>query len=83
MSDAKLKDGITQNDVDENFDNIKNEWDEMVSESGKSEAMFIATDNAGVVANFMAGYQITKTLVEAEGLIMPELVKGLEITIDD
>lgn len=68
---------MTQGDVDNAFIQIKNEWDGMVSKSGKSEHMFVATEKSASI--FLAQYADAKAATEAGGLIMPELVKGLAV----
>lgn len=72
---------VTQKDVDEMFGEVKEIWKEGVSNSGVSEAVFIATDRTGFVALMLCEYQEAKELVEAKGLVMPELVKGVEINV--
>jgi hypothetical protein len=51
-------------------------------ESGETEQMFIFTDKTGFVANFLTDYQIAKQGVEAQGFVMPELVKGISISVE-
>lgn len=74
---------VTQEQLDEMFLEIKQDWDQKVLESGRSEAMFIVMDNTGYVAHFMNNYSYVKEEVEKQGLIMPELVKGLEVNYED
>lgn len=76
MSEEKL----TQEKIDGIFGEIKSEWDKMVKESGRSESMFIALGGK-TPSNFLAYYQMAKEHVESEGLIMPELVKGLKVSV--
>lgn len=73
----------TQQEINECFAPLKAQWDEKVRESGKSDAMFIATDKTGFAATFIHNYNSAKTAVEAHGLKMPELVKGLSVSYSD
>lgn len=72
---------VTQKDVDEMFGEVREAWKLGVLNSGVSEAMFIATDRTGFVSLMLGEYQEAKELVEAKGLVMPELVKGIEIKV--
>ena len=71
---------LTQEKVNEMFAEVRSEWDKRVSESGRSEEMFIAMDSTGFVAEFLYQYQRVKEQVESLGLVMPELVKGLKVS---
>ncbi|QHS09032.1 hypothetical protein [Sinimarinibacterium sp. NLF-5-8] len=71
---------LTQEKVNEMFAEVRAEWDKRVSESGRSEKMFIAMDSTGFVAVFLYQYQRVKEYVESRGLVMPELVKGLKVS---
>lgn len=73
-------DELTQEKVDEMFAEIKAEWDKRVKASGEREAMFIALDKTGFVAEFFYNYQRAKEHVESQGLVMPELVEGLKVS---
>ena len=73
---------LTQEKVNEIFAEIKSEWDKKLSESGQRQEMFIATDQSGFVANFLYNYETAKQNVESQGLIMPELVKGLSVNFE-
>jgi hypothetical protein len=68
---------MNQDDVNNAFIPLKTEWDRMVAESGKTEQMFIATETSASI--FLSQYADARTAVEANGLIMPELVKGLTV----
>ena len=74
---------LTQVDIDEAFKEIKTEWDRNVEASGQTDAMFIALDTTGFASAFLHSYQVAKEVAESHGLVMPELVKGLEITISE
>lgn len=76
-------DKLTQEDVDKAFVEIKNLWDSKVEESGKTEKMFIITDDTGFVSKFLAYYQDAKEFVEGEGLRMPFLVEGLTVKVTE
>jgi hypothetical protein len=71
---------LTQEDVNETFEKIKAEWDKRREESGLSDAMFLALDNTGFASEFIGLYQQAKEHVESNGLFMPELIAGLEVT---
>jgi len=72
---------LTQELVDENFKIVKEGWDRMVRISGQSEAMFVITNKDAHV--FLALYQEAKEEAEQQGLVMPELVEGLHINIEE
>jgi len=72
---------MTQETVNQAFQEIKKVWDEKVAESGKSAQMFVITDNTGFASEFIATYQRAKEHVEWNGLVMPELMPGLEVKI--
>lgn len=78
-----MQEQLTQQEVDETCERLKKVWEEKVLESGKSEAMFIATDSTGFVANFLACYQDAKENVESLGLVMPEVVKGVTVRFNE
>ncbi len=69
---------LTQEQVDEVFSEIKVEWDKRVEASGKSQALFLASDSTGYVAKFMANYFAASENVKSLGLVMPELLKATE-----
>ncbi len=69
-----------QEKVDEIFQELKAEWNKIVKASGRTEQMYIAMDKTGSVAVFLSLYASSKESVEAQGLVVPELVKGLKIT---
>lgn len=71
---------MTQDDVNEAFEEIKKAWNEMVKESGQTAEMFIALDKTGKAANFLHNYWQAAFAVAEEGLEMPELVKGLKVS---
>lgn len=75
--------GLTQEQVNEICTKLKLEWDERVLYSGHSESMFIALDKTGYVSNFMYYYQVSKEHVESLGLIMPEIVEGVTVNIEE
>ena len=70
---------VSQKEVDEAFKGIKKAWDGMLESSGKSLEVFIFTDKKA--HSLLFEYQVTKQAVEAEGLKMPELVKGLSLEL--
>ena len=72
---------LTQSDVDKCFAEIKAAWDKKVKDSGMREGFFIAMDKTGTVSELLYKYQVAKEAVEAEGLVMPELIKGLKVNI--
>lgn len=74
---------VTQEKVDEAFSEAKKEWDRKVAESGHPEHMFVFLDRSGFVGQFLTEYQMCKEMVESSGLVMPELIPGLEISVTD
>jgi len=69
----------TQQEIDDSFNEVKEEWDKLVKDSGLSESVFIATDKYAI--QFLAEYQEGKEAVQAIGLTMPDLVKGMTIKL--
>lgn len=74
---------ITQEIVDEIYKGAKAEWDTAVADSGHCEAVFIHQDVDGWASNFLVGYAMAKENVESMGLIIPDLVDGMKITLID
>ena len=78
-----MSEEITQEDVDIAFKAIKEEWDSRVKESGVTQQMYIALDKTGSASNYLAMYQQAKEQTEKLGLVMPVLIKGLKVTIEE
>lgn len=75
---------LTQEEVNEIFKDIKRAWDEEVTESGLSVAMFVATDETGFATQYLAMYQNTKEELIKLGLTLPELLpRNIVVTITD
>ena len=74
---------LDQAAVDEVWNEAKAEWDQKVAESGKSAAMFMATDRTGYVGTFLTNFQLAKEAVEARGFSFPPLVEGMKITVSE
>ena len=68
---------MKQSEVDTAFMETKREWQRMVSASGKTEAVYIATSNEA--ASFLIQFHEIQQAVRAQGLKIPELVDGLTI----
>lgn len=71
---------LTQEKIDEQFKTIQEEWNKLVEKSGRTEEMAVILGGKEI-SSFLYCYQMAKESVEAEGLVMPELVKGLTTTI--
>jgi hypothetical protein len=69
--------------LDELWQEVKAEWDKKVAESGKSDAMFMATDMTGWVADFLTNFQLAKECLELEGFSFPPLIDGMTITVSE
>ena len=78
-----MKNNITQDQVNEMFVVVNEEWQQMVANSGQSEPMFIILNSDKRATQFLYHYQLAKEEVEKSGLVMPELVKGLLVTHSD
>ena len=76
-----MKKELTQEIVDKVFEEIKSEWDKAVAESGKTQAVFIAT-NRKYAAHFMHNYKLAQDATKAHGLSAPDLFPGVEIKIN-
>lgn len=70
---------ITQHDVDQGVQAAREEWNRMIAESGKSQAVFIATDDRAT--GFLAEYESIREHVENSGLTMPHLVDGVSVKL--
>ncbi len=79
MEQTKTK----QDKLNELFSALKREWDIKLNSSGLPEPIFIATDNTGFTGRILFVYQMAKEHAESEGLIMPVLIHGLSIKIED
>ena len=67
---------LNQEKVDLIASEIRSEWESKLAEVGKTEAMFLATDKTGYVANFLFKYKTLKLIVESNGFEMPKVFKG-------
>lgn len=74
---------LTQEAVNEIFEQGKKEWDARLEASGLSQQMFIATNHEGFPVEFLAHYQMAKEGAESQGFTMPVLVEGVEIKLSD
>ena len=74
---------LTQEVVNEECDKLSDIWNEKLTESGLSQDIFIATNEEGFATKFLGFYQITKAMVESLGLVMPVIVEGVEVSIDE
>lgn len=72
---------LTQEIVDAEVAEAKAMWDQLVKDSGQTEAMFIVSSSEA--RHFLWQYHEVKALVDGLGLVMPDLVKGATITIND
>lgn len=74
---------LTQETVNEIFEQGKAEWDKRLKESGLTQPMFIATNHEGFPVEFLAHYQMAKEGAESQGFTMPVLVEGVEVKLSD
>ena len=74
---------LTQEIVNEIFEQGKSEWDKRLKESGLTQSMFISTNHEGFPVEFLAHYQMAKEGAEAQGFTMPVLVEGVEVKLSD
>jgi len=74
---------LTQEIVNEIFEQGKSEWDKRLKESGLTQSMFISTNHEGFPVEFLAHYQMAKDGAEAQGFTMPVLVEGVEVKLSD
>lgn len=74
---------INQAKVDEVWQEAKAEWDKKVVESGKSDAMLMATDRTGWAASFLTDFQLAKEGLESKGFSFPPIVEGMTITVSE
>ncbi len=70
---------MTQQDVDFGVEAARQQWDLLLSESGKTQTMFIATDKKA--SALLAEYESIREYVEAEGLKMPQLIEGVTVNL--
>ncbi len=73
-----LKENITQEEVDKTFEEVKAYWDQMLEESGMSEAMFIAIGDGSQI---LGQHAAIKEMIEAGGLTLPDLTDGVVTTV--
>lgn len=74
---------LTQETVNEIFEQGKAEWDARLKASGLTQSMFISTNHEGFPVEFLAHYQMAKEGAESQGFTMPVLVEGVEIKLSD
>ncbi len=72
---------LTQSQVDEACAKAKSLWEDKLSESRLSQEEFIIQDDTGWVVNFLTNLQLAKMNVEKEGLVMREVVSGVDIDL--
>ena len=72
---------LTQSQVDEACEKAKSLWEDKIHESGLSQEEFIIQDATGWVVNFLAYMELAKRNVEKEGLVMLEVVSGVDIDL--
>jgi hypothetical protein len=71
---------LTQSQVDEACENAKYVWEEYIAASGLSQEEFIIK-NTGWVIEFLTYLKLAKRIVEREGLVMREVVSGIDIEL--
>lgn len=72
----------TQAEVDELLEEARKEWKSMVKNSGKTELMFMMTEQEAHL--FLAEYENVKIqLAEMYDIHLPPLVEGSEITLTE
>ena len=74
---------LTQSQVDEACGKAKALWEDKLSERGLSQEDFIIKDETGWVTEFLAYMELAKRNVEGEGLVMREIVSGVDIDLGD
>tara|TARA_R110002012_G_scaffold49804_5_gene128868 strand:- start:2829 stop:3113 length:285 start_codon:yes stop_codon:yes gene_type:complete len=74
---------LTQEVVDEEAVKLRNLWNDKVTESGLSQSVFIVKNEDGFATEFLSLYQAAKEHVESLGLIMPVIVEGVEVKVDE
>ena len=70
---------VTQKDIDSGVEAARQQWDLLLSESGKTQSVFIATDKKA--SAFLAEYESIREYVESEGLKMPQLIEGVTVNL--
>lgn len=75
---AKNEHTPTQEDIDNFFKEAKAEWNKMVSDSGLSQSVFVATSHEAF--EFIHIYEQVRIDCESAGLNLPPIVDGIEVT---
>ncbi len=78
-----MENKLTQSQVDEACEKAKSLWKDKLSESGLSQEEFITQDDTGWVVNFLTNLQLAKMNVEKEGLVMREVISGVDIGLGE
>ena len=74
---------LTQSQVDEACEKAKSVWADKISASGLSQEEFIIQDDTGWVVEFLTYMKLAKRNVEKEGLVMREVVSGVDIDLGE
>lgn len=74
---------LTQSQVDEACEKAKSVWEDKISASGLSQEEFIIQDDTGWVIEFLTYMKLAKRNVEKEGLVMREVVSGVDIDLGE
>lgn len=78
-----MNEELTQEIVNEEAANLRSHWEDKVTESGLSQSLFIAKNEDGFATEFLSFYQAAKEYVESLGLVMPVVVEGVDVKVND
>lgn len=78
-----MSEELTQEIVNEEAANLRSHWEDKVTESGLSQSLFIAKNEDGFATEFLSLYQAAKEYVESLGLVMPVVVEGVDVKVND
>jgi hypothetical protein len=69
---------ITQEGIDKCLEALRVKWAEMVTDSGKTQTVFLATDKSAT--QFLADYEFMKEAAAEQGWLLPVLIEGIEVS---
>ena len=72
---------ITQEQIDTGVEQARDQWKEMLSESGMEQALFIASNKEAI--QFLGEYQSMKEVLLEQGWTIPDLIDGVKINLND
>jgi len=72
---------VTQDQIDTGVEQAREQWQEMLKESGQDQTMFIASNKEAI--QFLGEYESMKEELIKQGWEIPDLIDGVKINLND